>query len=204
MACPPCADASPISLKWRMTAQAACPSIAATVITSRQAECDEVNHRSRIMSTPAPLPRVVIGATHSYFGHDEWAAHAPGLKTLADALHIRQRLLYAFELAEREAQDAAARESWLTFAVVGAGPTGVEMAGTLAEIAHHTLHEEYRRIDSRRARVVLLEGAPRVLGAFPETLSQRAREQLDALGVEVRTGAQVTHIDDHGVRFRRG
>ncbi|HEV8315520.1 MAG TPA: NAD(P)/FAD-dependent oxidoreductase [Burkholderiaceae bacterium] len=147
---------------------------------------------------------VASGATHSYFGHDEWAAHAPGLKTLADALHIRQRLLYAFELAEREAQDAAARESWLTFAVVGAGPTGVEMAGTLAEIAHHTLPEEYRRIDSRRARVVLLEGAPRVLGAFPETLSQRAHEQLDALGVEVRTGAQVTHIDDQGVRFKRG
>jgi NADH dehydrogenase len=146
---------------------------------------------------------VASGAGHSYFGHDDWAASAPGLKTLADALHIRQRLLYAFELAEREASDEAARAEWLTFAVVGGGPTGVEMAGTLAEIAHHTLPDEYRRIDSRHARIVLLEGAPRVLGAFPETLSQRARDQLEGLGVEVRTGAQVTHIDGEGVRFKR-
>jgi NADH:ubiquinone reductase (H+-translocating) len=147
---------------------------------------------------------VASGATHSYFGHDEWARHAPGLKTLADALHIRQRLLYAFELAERETRDEDARRAWLTFAVVGGGPTGVEMAGTLAEIAHHTLPDEYRRIDSRRARIVLLEGASRVLGAFPESLSQRAREQLESLGVEVRTGARVTHIDDEGVHLATG
>jgi NADH dehydrogenase len=150
-----------------------------------------------------PYDHLIIasGATHSYFGHDEWAASAPGLKTLADALHLRQRLLYAFELAEREAEDDEARRAWLTFAVVGGGPTGVEMAGTLAEIAHHTLPEEYRRIDSRRARVLLVEGAPRVLGAFPEQLSTRAQMQLQGLGVEVRTNARVVHIDGEGLRL---
>ena len=131
---------------------------------------------------------VAAGATHSYFGHDEWAPHAPGLKTLADAFDLRRRIVHAFERAER-ATDPAEREPWLTFAVIGAGPTGVEMAGTLVEIAHYTLAKEFRRIDSRDARVVLIEGAPRVLGAFPEDLSQRAQEQLEDLGVEVLTGA---------------
>ncbi|MDP1791462.1 MAG: FAD-dependent oxidoreductase, partial [Methylibium sp.] len=143
---------------------------------------------------------VAAGATHSYFGHDDWAAHAPGLKTLADAFTIRRRVLMAFEHAERET-DPAKREAWLTFAVVGAGPTGVELAGQLAEIAHHTLHDEFRRIDSRRSRVVLVEGGPRVLGAFSEQLSQRALEQLQSLGVEVRTGASVTAIDAEGLSY---
>ncbi len=143
---------------------------------------------------------VAAGATHSYFGHDDWATHAPGLKTLADAFEIRRRVLMAFERAERES-DAARREAGLTFAVVGAGPTGVEMAGQLAEIAHHTLHDEFRRIDSRRARVVLVEGGPRVLGGFSEELSQRALEQLHALGVEVLTGASVTSIDQSGLDY---
>jgi len=146
---------------------------------------------------------VAVGATHSYFGHDDWAAHAPGLKTLADGFEIRRRVLMAFERAERE-PDAAAREAWLTFAVVGAGPTGVEMAGTLAEIAHHTLADEFRRIDPRQARVVLVEGADRVLTAFPPDLSQRAAEQLTALRVEPLTGARVTHIDAHGLRYSTG
>ena len=140
------------------------------------------------------------GSTHSYFGHNEWAPYAPGLKTLADAFNIRRRVYSAFEHAERE-HNAVEREPWLNFVVVGAGPTGVEMAGTLVEIARHTLSEEYRRIDSRSARVLLIEGAPRVLGAFPPDLSQRAREQLEGLGVEVLTGAEVTDINPLGLRY---
>lgn len=143
---------------------------------------------------------VAAGATHSYFGHDEWARYAPGLKTLGDAFTIRRRVLTAFERAERET-DSQARTPWLTFAIVGAGPTGVEMAGTLAEIAQHTLSEEFRRIDSRQARVVLIEGAPRVLGTFSPGLSQRAQEQLEDLGAEVLTGAKVTNITAFGIHY---
>lgn len=145
---------------------------------------------------------VAAGATHSYFGRDDWAAHAPGLKTLADAFEIRARVIGAFERAER-CEDPAQRDPWLTFAVIGAGPTGVEMAGTMSEIARHTLPDEFRRIDSRRARVVLIEGAERVLGAFVPSLSEKAREQLARLGVEVRTGCKVTAIDAEGVTFER-
>ncbi len=141
---------------------------------------------------------VAAGATHSYFGHDDWAAHAPGLKTLADAFAIRARVIGAFESAER-CEDAAAREAWLSFVVIGAGPTGVELAGTLAEIARHTLPDEFRRIDSRRARVLLVEGAERVLGAFDPRLSASARRQLERLGVEVLTGCRVSAIDAEGV-----
>lgn len=143
---------------------------------------------------------VAAGATHSYFGHDDWAAHAPGLKTLADAFRIRRRVLLAFERAERQA-NLERRKACLTFAVVGAGPTGVEMAGMLAEIAHHTLPDEYRRIDSRRARVVLVEGGPRVLGGFTDALSAKALAQLHALGVEVLTDAKVTNIDAEGLDY---
>ena len=142
------------------------------------------------------------GATHAYFGHDDWAAHAPGLKTLDDALEIRRRILTAFERAEAEAEDdAAKREAWLTFAIVGGGPTGVELAGTLAEIARHTLHGEFRRADPRKARVLLLEAGPRVLASFPESLSEKARTQLQKLGVEVRTGVPVAAIDGEGVQL---
>ncbi len=140
------------------------------------------------------------GATHAYFGHDDWAAHAPGLKTLDDALEIRRRILIAFERAEAE-DDAAKRDAWLTFAIVGGGPTGVEMAGTLAEIARHTLHGEFRRADPRRARVLLLEAGPRVLSSFPESLSEKARTQLQKLGVDVRTGVPVAAIDGEGVQL---
>lgn len=140
------------------------------------------------------------GATHAYFGHDDWAAHAPGLKTLDDALEIRRRVLTAFERAEAE-DDAAKREAWLTFAIVGGGPTGVELAGTLAEIARHTLHGEFRRADPRKARVLLLEAGPRVLSSFPESLSEKARTQLRKLGVDVRTGVPVAAIDGEGVQL---
>jgi len=141
---------------------------------------------------------LATGATHSYFGHDGWERYAPGLKSIEDALEIRRRLFVAFEKAERET-DAAARRSWLTFVVVGAGPTGVELAGALAEIARHTLTHEFRRIDPSQARVVLLEGTDRVLPPYPPELSQKARRQLEALGVEVRPGALVTDVDGHGV-----
>jgi len=143
---------------------------------------------------------VAAGATHSYFGHDEWAEFAPGLKTLTDGFAIRARVIGAFERAEC-LTDTAARVPWMTFVVIGAGPTGVEMAGTMTEIAQHTLPDEFRRIDSTHTRVVLLEGSDRVLGAFVPKLSERAREQLVRLGVDVRTGCKVTGIDADGVDY---
>ncbi len=142
---------------------------------------------------------VGTGSTHSYFGRDDWAAHAPGLKTLDDAFELRRRILLAFERAERE-QDPARRNAWLTFVVVGAGATGVEMAGTLAEIARHTLRGEFRRFDPRNARVVLIEGGERVLPAYPPDLSEKARLQLERLGVSVWLGRQVSGVDADGVR----
>ena len=141
---------------------------------------------------------VSAGATHSYFGRDDWAPYAPGLKTLDDAFEIRRRILLAFEAAEKET-DPTRRADWLNFVVVGAGPTGVEMAGTLAEIAHHTLPGEFRHIDPTSAKIILLEGGPRVLQAMPDTLSQRAKEQLEKLGVDVRLNARVTAIDAQGL-----
>ncbi|GAB2508773.1 NAD(P)/FAD-dependent oxidoreductase [Pseudoxanthomonas sangjuensis] len=140
------------------------------------------------------------GATHAYFGRDEWATHAPGLKTLDDALRLRRELLLAFERAEAET-DPRARAAWLSFAIVGGGPTGVELAGTLAEIARHTLKNEFRRIDPREARVRLIEAGPRVLSSFPEDLSTRARRQLERLGVEVVTGVPVSEITGAGYRL---
>jgi NADH dehydrogenase len=144
---------------------------------------------------------VAAGATHSYFGHDEWAPLAPGLKTLADAFEIRRRVLMSFEAAETET-DPQRRRARLTFAVIGAGPTGVEMAGTLAEIARHTLAGEFRHIDPGSAQVLLIEGGPRVLQAMPESLSQKALEQLERLGVDVRLNARVTAIDVDGLEVQ--
>jgi NADH:ubiquinone reductase (H+-translocating) len=141
---------------------------------------------------------LATGATHSYLGHDGWAPLAPGLKTIEDAVEIRRRVLLAFELAERE-RDEARRRALLAFVIVGAGPTGVELAGALAEIASRTLARDFRHIHPESARVVLLEAAPRVLPAYPEKLSAAAREQLTRLGVEVRTGAKVTGVDGGGV-----
>ncbi|MET0756000.1 MAG: NAD(P)/FAD-dependent oxidoreductase [Pseudoxanthomonas sp.] len=140
------------------------------------------------------------GATHAYFGHDEWAKHAPGLKTLDDALQLRRHLLLAFERAEAES-DPVARAAWLNFAIVGGGPTGVELAGTLAEIARHTLTNEFRNINPSDARVRLIEAGPRVLSSFPEDLSEKARKQLEKLGVEVSAGTAVTDIDESGYRL---
>jgi NADH:ubiquinone reductase (H+-translocating) len=141
---------------------------------------------------------VATGATHSYFGHDAWQKDAPGLKSIEDALDIRRRVLLAYEEAEREPDPSVQRE-WLTFVVVGGGPTGVELAGALAEISRHVLERDFRRIDPASARIVLVEAGPRVLPAFTEISSKRAMEQLERLGAEVRTGARVTNIDARGV-----
>ncbi len=141
---------------------------------------------------------LATGATHSYFGRDDWAPLAPGLKTVEDALEIRRRVLTAFEWAERE-PDPERRRALLTFVIVGGGPTGVELAGALSEIARHTLTADFRHIEPESARVVLIEAAPRVLPPYPERLSAAARRQLERLGVEVRTGSRVTGIDGEGV-----
>lgn len=141
---------------------------------------------------------VATGASHTYFGHDAWSAHAPGLKTLEDALEIRRRVLLAFERAEREA-DPVEREKLLTFVLVGGGPTGVELAGTLAEIARQTLRHEFRSIDPGNAQVVLVEAGPTILPAFPEALRNAARSSLQRLRVDVREGTAVTGIDEAGV-----
>ncbi|HHA2384506.1 TPA: NAD(P)/FAD-dependent oxidoreductase [Stenotrophomonas maltophilia] len=140
---------------------------------------------------------LATGATHAYFGNDQWADDAPGLKTLDDAIALRRKLLLAFERAEAE-PDPTKKAAWLSFAVVGGGPTGVELAGTLAEIARHTLRNEFRHIDPASAKVRLVEAGPRVLSSFPEVLSLKARRQLEKLGVEVLTGTPVSDIDSQG------
>ena len=141
---------------------------------------------------------VGTGARHSYFGHDEWAADAPGLKSIADAVLIRERMLLAFELAE-QATTSEARRALLNFVVVGAGPTGVEVAGALAEIKEYTLRRDFRNINPREARVVLLEAGPGVLSTYPAELSEKARQNLQRLGVDVRTDTLVTDINRAGV-----
>jgi NADH:ubiquinone reductase (H+-translocating) len=141
---------------------------------------------------------VATGARHSYFGHDEWAPFAPGLKSIGDALEVRRRVLTAFELAEREA-DARIRDAFLTFVIVGGGPTGVELSGALCEIAQHALSRDFRRINPAQARVILLEGSDRVLQSYRPELSDKARQQLERIGVEVRTSSRVTSIDAEGV-----
>jgi NADH dehydrogenase len=141
---------------------------------------------------------VATGATHAYFGHDDWAELAPGLKTIENATAIRSRLLAAFEHAERE-QDPAKRRAWLNFVIVGGGPTGVELAGAIGEIANDTLRHDFRHIDPREAQILLVEGEPRVLPSFPPDLSAKAEKQLIELGVRTRDGARVTQIDEDGV-----
>lgn len=195
------------------TAGLSAPAIAAPVrhlfrgqpnLTTLLGEVDRVDPQARQvhLADGATLPYdhliVAAGATHSYFGRDEWARFAPGLKTLNDAFEIRRRILLAFEEAERES-DPARRAAWLTFVVIGAGPTGVEMAGTLAEIARDTLPGEFRHIDPASARILLVEGGPRVLAAMPEALSASAQRQLEELGVEVRVSARVVSIDQNGL-----
>ena len=174
-----------------------------TVLMAEAEAVEPAGNRVRLADGSAIVYDYLVlasGATHAYFGHDDWAPHAPGLKTLDDALAIRRRVLSAFEAAERESE-ADARAAWLSFVVIGGGPTGVELAGTLAEIARHTLRHEFRRSEPRFSQVHLVEAGPRVLGAMPESLSASARRQLEKLGVQVHTGEAVTAIDASGVRI---
>jgi NADH dehydrogenase len=141
---------------------------------------------------------VAAGSQTSYFGHNEWQQWAPGLKSIEEATTVRHKILYAFEVAER-LSDAEQRRAWLTFVVVGAGPTGVELSGAIAEIARQTLKNDFRSIKPEEAHVILLDGAPRVLMSFPEDLAEKARRSLAKLGVQVRCGAMVKHVDDEGL-----
>lgn len=150
------------------------------------------------MEVPYDYLVVAAGATHAYFGHDEWEPLAPGLKTIEDAIEIRRRVLLTFELAERRAANGEG-QTQINFVVVGGGPTGVELAGTLAEIARKVLSNEFRTIDPKRTRIILLEGGPRILPAFAEDLSASAQRQLERLGVEVHTSALVTEISPGAV-----
>jgi NADH dehydrogenase len=175
----------------------------ATVLLGDATDIDVAGRKVRLADGEAiPYDRLIVatGSVNTYFGNDAWAEHAPALKTLDDAMSIRRRVLLAFEHAEREA-DPVRRAPWLTFVVIGAGATGVELAGTLAEIARHTLHGEFRRFDPRNTRVVLVEGTDRVLPSYPPSLSEKARLQLERLGVTVWLGKRVTSIDAEGVTF---
>lgn len=196
------------------TASLAAPSIAAplrhilrrqrnlTVLLEEASGVDLTARQVRCGSTTLDYDYLVVatGATHAYFGHDEWARFAPALKTLEDAFLIRRRVLLAFEQAERE-PDPSRRQALLNFIVVGGGSTGVELAGTLIELARHTLSGEFRRCDPRKATVHLIEGGPRLLAGFDESLSEKARQQLERLGVEVHTGIAVSAIDADGVKL---
>jgi NADH dehydrogenase len=176
------------------------------VLLAEAASIDLAGRQVRLSEGPAigyDYLIVATGSSHSYFGHDEWARHAPGLKTLEDALEIRRRILLAFERAERET-DAARRQALLTFVLIGGGPTGVELAGTLAEIARQTLRDEFRSIDPRQARIVLIEAGDTILPAFPPKLRDAARASLARLGVEVREQTKVTAVDEHGVTAAAG
>jgi NADH:quinone reductase (non-electrogenic) len=162
----------------------------------------DVNARRVELSDGAALDYdwliVASGSSHAYFGHSDWEPNAPGLKTLEDAIAIRRRILIAFERAERE-EDARRERELLTFVIVGGGPTGVELAGTLAEIARQTLRDDFKSIDTARARVVLVEAGPTILPTFPEKLRNAARRSLQRLGIEVREATAVTSVDAHGV-----
>jgi NADH dehydrogenase len=167
----------------------------------------DVARRRVVLSDGPPIDYDYLilapGARHAYFGHSEWEPFAPGLKTLEDAIAIRRRVLLAFERAERES-DPARRDELLTFVMVGGGPTGVELAGTLAEIARHTLRHEFRAIDTARARIVIVEAGPSMLATFPEALRDAARRSITRLGIEVREGTKVVGIDAHGVDVQAG
>ncbi len=173
-----------------------------TTVLLGEAISIEPDARRIVLSDGGPIGYdtliVATGASHAYYGHDAWAPHAPGLKTIEDAIEVRRRILIAFEAAEREAVPAR-RAEWMTFVVVGGGPTGAELAGALGEIARDTLRRDFRSIDPTQARIVLVEALDRILPTFTEQLSAQARKDLERLGVAVRTGTRVTDIDAHGV-----
>ncbi len=146
---------------------------------------------------------LATGSRHSYFGHDDWEKFAPGLKNLADAVEIRKRMLTAFEVAEK-AVDQGERDAAMTFVIVGGGPTGCEMAGAISEIARHTMTRDFRRINSAKAKIMIIEGGPRILGGFPESLSASGRKQLGQIGVEIHEGLTVTKVTPDGVEVKGG
>jgi NADH dehydrogenase len=178
-----------------------------TTVLLGEAVAIDPERREVVLSDGGPIGYdsliVATGAHFSYFDHEEWAQHAPGLKSIDDAIEIRRRILIAFEAAEREA-DPARREAWMTFVVVGGGPTGVELAGALGEIANDTLRRDFRSIDPTQARIVLVEAMDRVLPPYPPDRSASARRQLERLGVTVRTSTKVIHVDDRSVRLAVG
>ena len=177
----------------------------ARVIMADVEGVDTATRQVRAGALKIPYDYLVLatGVTHSYFGHDDWAPVAPGLKTVDDALEVRRRILLAFERAE-VTDDEAERKRLLTFVIVGGGPTGVEMAGAIAEVARHALKSDFRRIDPAAARIVLVEAGPRILPSFPDRLSRYAERSLASMGVEVRTSAMVTECRKDGVSLKNG
>jgi len=175
------------------------------VLLGEVVDLDAANRRVILRDGEAGFDTLIVatGASHHYFGNDQWERLAPGLKTIEDATEIRRRILLAYEKAERE-PDEESRRAWLTFVVVGGGPTGVELAGALGEIANDTLRHDFRHINPADSRILLVEGTDRVLPAFPPDLSAKAEESLVRLGVRPVTGAMVTAIDESGVAVRRG
>ena len=175
------------------------------VLLAEAVDIDVENRRVILSDGSAHYDTLIVatGSSHQYFGHDEWEEFAPGLKTIEDATDMRRRILLAFETAEREC-DTAKRREWMTFVIVGAGPTGAELAGALGEIANDTLRRDFRDIDTSQARIILVEGAERVLPSYPAKLSDAARKMLEQLGVTVRTGAIVTDVQAHSVAIREG
>ncbi len=192
---------SPADIAWpirRILRHQANVQVLMAEVTGIDNECKKV-----LMGTRAePYDYLVLasGMTHAYFGHDDWAPHAPGLKQITDATGIRHRILMAFERAEKEC-DPSVREKLLTLVIIGGGPTGVEMAGAISELTRKALAADFRRIDPRNARVVLIEAGQKLLPSFPEPLSGYAKQALENLGVEVRVGAPVTHCGVDGVRL---
>jgi NADH:ubiquinone reductase (H+-translocating) len=177
-----------------------------TVLLGEAADVDPERREVRLADGgPIPYDSLVVaaGARFSYFGHDEWSTHAPGLKSLDDATEIRRRILIAFEAAEREA-DPARRQEWMTFVIVGGGPTGVELAGALGEIARDTLRRDFRAIDTAAARILLVEALDRILPTYPKDRSASAKRQLERLGATIRTGARVIAVDDTSVTVELG
>jgi NADH:ubiquinone reductase (H+-translocating) len=172
------------------------------VLLGEVQDFDLTQHRVKLPDLEIPYDYLIVaaGASHAYFGHDEWEPFAPGLKTIEDALEIRRRVLLAFELDERQAASGGPQAP-LNFVIVGGGPTGVELAGTLAEISRRVLADEFKSIDPKSTRIILLEGGPRILPVYPEDLSRSAEEQLRNLGVEVRTSTMVTSVEAGAVHM---
>ena len=176
-----------------------------SVVLGEVLDIDPVEKKVILQETVLPYDVLVVatGVSHYYFGHDDWAGIAPGLKTIEDALAIRRQILLAFEAAEHE-PDRAKQQAWMTFVVVGGGPTGVEMAGAIAELAFNALKDDFRRIDTTEAKIILLEGMDRVLPPYQPDLSAKAKDALTHLGVTVRTGALVTEVAEGRVVVKEG